>query len=84
MFNISFLNIILGMDTQTLKKSLKALFAENRGKQAEVAKATGISQTTLSIFVNAPERDITFSKACKLLPFVYPGKDPIGPQDREG
>lgn len=74
----------LPMDIQNLKKDLKALFDEGRGKQLEVSNATGISQTTLSLFANDPKRDIAFSKACKLIPFVYPGKDPIGPQDREG
>ena len=44
----------------------------------------GVRQNDISRFLSDPDRDITFSKACKLLPFVYPGKDPIGPQDREG
>ena len=71
------------MDTKTLKNDLRALL-ESGVRQMDVARATGVRQNDISRFLSYPDRDITFSKACKLLPFVYPGKDPIGPQDREG
>ncbi len=71
------------MDTKTLKNDLRALL-DSGVKQMDVARATGVRQNDISRFLNDPDRDILFSKACKLLPYVYPDKDPIGPQDREG
>lgn len=71
------------MDTKTLKNDLRALL-DSGVKQMDVARATGVRQNDISRFLNDPDRDILFSKACKLLPYVYPDKNPIGPQDGEG
>lgn len=77
-------DITFPMDTKTLKNDLRELLTKNGIKQTDVAKATGVRQNNISRFLSDPGRDIMFSEACKLLPFVYPDKDLIGSRDREG
>lgn len=60
------------MSIINLKEDLKTLLHSRWGTQTEISAKTGIPLPTLWRYANNPKRDIPFSRACKLIPLVYP------------
>lgn len=70
------------MDMTSFKKDLEMAMTLKGMKKSDVAKETGVHQSTLSLFLSGERQGISGDTVLKLWAFIYPPESPHA--DSEG